>query len=475
MNFVNYQRKKLLFYLIIIIVFIVFFSWSSFALAKKCNNDANCGGGLKCIRNKCVRALEISYPEIGGERLIEEVFIDEEGLPKYIKYIFTSVVIFFGVIIFGAFVYNGFLYLTSAGNPEKTKEATKGILYAFAGGIVLFSANLIFNTINPQLKIMRLPEVKVLEQVIEPGIYICTYNVDSEVFELDGAQVSFRIENVIKEYLTERGEKQKEAARKLKKIMYKDESKNCPKVGSSRNLKNFEITNRETIFAIPQIYYVEGDTSDSETESRRMLKYEYGIVLHETENFKDKCHLVETEIGGNKIYALNLPESEWKKGQIKGFSANLPNNFKIARSVTLFQKPSTEPVGEGAVLYEKFNHNKDDPDGKMKSFKPGGVDDFLKVTPAELGDLKENTRSIRFKPEGSYFVLMYEGENFDKSCVVISKNNPNISDSLPRSERCGGVFDSCSWWGVGWFIDKFNLADCSACLNSMKVIKGSAL
>lgn len=99
------------------------------------------------------RPLEIDYPEIGG--------IDPEtvaiGLPEYVRYIFNFSIIIIGLVLFGILIWSGFLYLTSTGNPSKLKEAKERITSSFLGAILLLSGYIILTTIDPDLKIVRLP------------------------------------------------------------------------------------------------------------------------------------------------------------------------------------------------------------------------------------------------------------------------------------------------------------------------------
>ncbi|MBU3934877.1 hypothetical protein KKC00_02880 [Patescibacteria group bacterium] len=434
------MRKKIILFLII---FLFLFVLADFSLAGKCYGDADCPGHdkgtTKCLEGKCVRALEITYPKIGNEPVPTTL---ETGLPGYVKYVFTFSVALIGLVIFGVLIYNGILYLTSAGNPGKMTEARKGIFCGFLGGLILLSSHLIFNTINPQLMIMELPKIKLLEQVVVPGVYICNYKVDDA-----------KIKKALDGYTTKTGQEQIDAAKELREIMGTPEKKTevCPRVNFSGNFQKFEVTkDNNTIFIVPSIEI---------TEEGRKSIYQYGIVLHEKDNF-----------GGQAAYYPRIGHV-FVYDQITGYSAqNLPF---IARSVTLFQKPSVEPVGNGVTLYKYFNYNRDEPTvttADEKNFKP--VTDIKIVALAMLGDLKENTRSITFSPAGSYFALLCEGENLLdlKRCKLLHKNNPNLMD-IP----IGMCPTGCKVPLWGWLVEKVTGETCAPCLNSMIVIKGSVL
>jgi hypothetical protein len=103
--------------------------------------------GLTALAQK---ELELEYPEIGGFKPVTV----ETAIPDYVKYIFNFAIWIAGLVAFGALVYGGVRYLTSAGSPERLREAKKQILAAFLGIIILVSSYLILTTINPQLVIL---------------------------------------------------------------------------------------------------------------------------------------------------------------------------------------------------------------------------------------------------------------------------------------------------------------------------------
>ncbi len=102
------------------------------------------------------RDLEIDYPEIFGMR--------PNGLPEYIRYIFSFVILIAGLILLGSLIYGGILYLTSAGQPVKLKEARDQIFSAFTGVIFLLASYIVLYTIDPGLIDLTLPKI------IRPGV-----------------------------------------------------------------------------------------------------------------------------------------------------------------------------------------------------------------------------------------------------------------------------------------------------------------
>ncbi len=431
------KKKKIILFLLVILFL---FSFVNFGLAE-CANDNDCPNEFKCINNECVRPLEVVYPQIGNEPSPKTV---TSGLPNYIKYIFNFVVSVIGFIILGILIYNGVLYLTSVGDAQKMRNAKDGIIYAFLGGILLISSVLIFNTINPQLMIMELPKIKPLEEIIQPGIYICNYKVKEDInkiiedYSLEGYPVNLTEDEI---------KTQKEAAEKLKNIIWNQNNKNqkCLKVNFSGNLQNFKITKNNTIFAIPSIKII---------EDSRQAYYDYGLILHEKEDYSGKCYLINQDT--NNIYQ-----------QIKSFSAG-ELDFN-ARSITLFQKPSSEPQGDGVTLYECFNYNKqgqcvdNHPTPLSNNFKPEGDDNLIKIE--NLQELGENTRSIVVS--SNFLALLFEKDDFDGLCKIVTENKPDLTDFPLGSCKC----QKSSWYTFGIWNNK----QCIPCLNSMIVIKGNRL
>jgi len=110
------------------------------------------------------RNLEVQLPGLTSTCL--------PALPDYIAAIYNFALIAIGILVFVALIYGGFRYLTSAGNPTAMSDATDQISSALLGLVILFSAWLILNTINPEL--LFLGEPPKYEQK-------CLYNNDCPV------------------------------------------------------------------------------------------------------------------------------------------------------------------------------------------------------------------------------------------------------------------------------------------------------
>ena len=113
------------------------------------------------------RELEVQYPTVPGT--VTPTTVEGTQLPDYVKYIFNFAIIIAGVVAFGVIVWGGVRWLTSAGDPAKLKDAKEQVFAAFLGLIILFSSYLILTTINPQLAIFEVSEIKTAEVTPSPS------------------------------------------------------------------------------------------------------------------------------------------------------------------------------------------------------------------------------------------------------------------------------------------------------------------
>lgn len=402
------------------------------------------------------RPLEIVYPNIPGTIVPETT---TTGLPEYVVYLFRLSIIIIGFVILAVLVFSGVTYLISTGNPAKMSDAREGIVAAFLGGIILLSAYIIFNTINPQLTILKLPEVNPLAALVSPGVYICTYHVDN-------------IGDILDKYINSSGDEQIAAAKDLARIMVdpNDDSKRCPRANSSGNFDNFVVRSDNTILIVPSIKLVP-DPDHPETPKRQPI-YEYGIVLHQKDDFRGKCDYYPKEDSNYLIYTYGEDEH-----QLTDFMP-IDMDFSEARSVTVFKKPVKEPSGDaqGVILFSCFDYNRTHmcPEGVNEawySYKPSG--DVWNIFAADLGELTKNTRSVQVDPKDSYFAIVYDGEATYENCSVIKSNDPNITDiPLNLCTVGGGACDWTRWFSWSWLT---GTKECVPCIESMTVFKGQAL
>jgi len=125
------------FILLTIFVFFLFLSWQTFAQEN----------------------LEIEYPTIPGTEKIQS----NTSLPSYLKYVYNLSVFLAGILSFVLLVWGGIKYITSANRPGKMADAKEQISAAFLGLIIVLASFLILNSINPELLILNMPDLKILE------------------------------------------------------------------------------------------------------------------------------------------------------------------------------------------------------------------------------------------------------------------------------------------------------------------------
>lgn len=440
--------------------------------------------------------LELVYPIIPGQ-LEEEVM--SAGLPQYVKYIFNLAIMLIGIVIFLVLIYNGFLWFTSSGNADKLKTAKEGITAAFLGSLILFSAYIIFKTINPQLTILELKNPDAVEPVIIPGIYLCNYDVDS-VHSKNSKLATIQDILLVYTFVNDANMSEKvtsnDITEAVKAFQYyiSNPAGKCSRVNGSGNLVNLifsgnvvmQGTNKtvlkQTIFQIPEKRY---ELDPKTGEPLTFWDYNYGIIFHEEDFQKGKCH--------GYVYKQIEPNPKL------GFGAH---------SVTLFKKPSTEPnpASKGVVLYNcldprtgtslcpegvsylsylnlssatdpkiadyisenglPYVTGRDDLTGTSEDIKSGKL-------VSTQNSLEENVRSITIDPENFYFAILFSKDNYDASdfCEVITKSDINLMDN--PIGQCGADCNK--------IINDKNvsaterLKKCTPCTKSAMSIKGEVI
>jgi hypothetical protein len=123
--------------------------------------------------------LLVDYPPIEGE----QPYFGME-LPELIRYIYMFALGAVGIVALIAILIGAVMYVTSAGNPDKMRDAKDRIISAILGIILLLSSVLILRLINPDL--VRLGFY--LEPITsipyeDPGLVetICDDEIDNDV------------------------------------------------------------------------------------------------------------------------------------------------------------------------------------------------------------------------------------------------------------------------------------------------------
>lgn len=90
-------------------------------------------------------SLEVSYPQIEGFAPTAQT-----PLYSYVKYLFDFALRVVTILALVFLVKAAFQYVSSAGDPEKQKDAKKQILACFSAMIILFFSYLLLRTIRPE-------------------------------------------------------------------------------------------------------------------------------------------------------------------------------------------------------------------------------------------------------------------------------------------------------------------------------------
>lgn len=141
-------------------------------------------------------ALEIQYPSLPGGAEPPQEFLQKiknleipknQALPLYVNYIFNLAIWLTGLIAFMVLVIAGIRLLFSRGKPEAIISAKKQIFDSFLAILILLCSWILFDILNPQLKIMKTPELPVPKPAIErpqipmPQTKILSSSIDTEI------------------------------------------------------------------------------------------------------------------------------------------------------------------------------------------------------------------------------------------------------------------------------------------------------
>ncbi|HUT96149.1 MAG TPA: hypothetical protein VMW82_01105 [Candidatus Paceibacterota bacterium] len=91
--------------------------------------------------------LLMEYPEIPGAQSPNKT----SDLPNLINYIYRFALLACGIVAFISILIGAIQYVTSAGDASKAGDAKDRITQALLGVLILLTAVVILNTINPDL------------------------------------------------------------------------------------------------------------------------------------------------------------------------------------------------------------------------------------------------------------------------------------------------------------------------------------
>lgn len=98
--------------------------------------------------------LNLDYPRIGGFDLNSD-----QDLNQVVAWLYYFVITIAGMAVFAMLVWGGFTWVTSTGDASKITNAKERIYSAFLGLILILASFIIMQTINPELVILKLPEI----------------------------------------------------------------------------------------------------------------------------------------------------------------------------------------------------------------------------------------------------------------------------------------------------------------------------
>lgn len=111
-------------------------------------------------------------PNVPIPRLFEGTQdVDESLFGRYVNrfYIFFSGVA--GILAVVMMMWGGFHYITSGGSPQRMAQGKEIISNAVIGLILLLTAYLLLNTINPRLTKLRIPTIAHVPEILQRGYY----------------------------------------------------------------------------------------------------------------------------------------------------------------------------------------------------------------------------------------------------------------------------------------------------------------
>lgn len=108
-------------------------------------------------------ALELDYPSFTIGEYTYEMSLDMP-LNQLVAWLYYFIVIISGFAAFLMLVWGGFQWMTSVGNPTKISEAKDRLISAVLGLVLILASWLILNTINPELTLLKMPELPGTEQ-----------------------------------------------------------------------------------------------------------------------------------------------------------------------------------------------------------------------------------------------------------------------------------------------------------------------
>jgi hypothetical protein len=98
--------------------------------------------------------LNLDYPQIGTFDINAS-----QDINQVVAWLYYFVITIAGMAVFAMLVWGGFTWLTSTGDSSKITDAKERIYSALLGLILILASFLVMKTINPELVVLKLPEI----------------------------------------------------------------------------------------------------------------------------------------------------------------------------------------------------------------------------------------------------------------------------------------------------------------------------
>ncbi len=171
--------------------------------------------------------------------------LETGSLPLYILYVIYFLMAVGTVVSAIALIGGGLMWLTSAGDPIKTKEGKERLLSALVGLFIILSSFLFLSALNPELVEVEEPEITEQVEFFPPGIYLSKKETIPDDIEESNLE---------------------ELEKNIHRITF-----------STRNLEEKGIGIKTVRIA------------NHLDEKGNILDYYYGVVLHEKTAFQGRC------------------------------------------------------------------------------------------------------------------------------------------------------------------------------------------
>jgi len=326
------------------------------------------------------RALEVQYIPVPQATTPTTA---EIKLPDYVKYIYYFFIIVSGLIALGVIIMAGTIYLSSAGMPERTKDAKDRIQSALIGLLILFCSGLMFKTISPDLFQIEYPKPPFLLTDISPGVYLCKTPVPIIQFWQERKQLG--------------DSPTKEGADRLSAYS-KQINENCILAYGGDIQKDY-IDQGKHLYLVPVLD-----------------KQQYGAIVFEESGFSGKAAVFYGAGTNGAVQELTQPTA-W---QVPG----------RAGSIKTFILDFNASPSSYAALYKHIDFNRKEPAlaPEIKQIPPNmGAGGFNLAQNKEIGSLKV---------EGPIFVIFFKTSgawqtwNQNTEIDVYSASDTNLNDNL---------------------------------------------